>query len=88
MWCKVSGYKAYTKPQKERCKRLTADTAKKVVEILNAHFTTSFRTTLKHDEKTGQCMSCHTKGSELQNTRGRMDCNSCHTTLPDNHGLI
>jgi hypothetical protein len=30
-------------------------------------------------------MSCHTKGSELQNTRGKMDCNSCHTCLPDTH---
>jgi hypothetical protein len=87
-WCNVSGHKAYTKPQKERCKRLTADTAKKVVEILNAHFASSFTAALQHDEKTRQCMSCHTKGSELQDTRGRMDCNSCHTPLPDDHGLI
>jgi hypothetical protein len=87
-WCKIAGHKAYTKPQKERCKRLTADTAKKTVEILNAHFASSFAATLKHDEKTRQCMPCHTKGSELQNTRGKMECNSCHSTLPDNHGLI
>jgi hypothetical protein len=87
-WCKVSGHKAYTNPQKERCKRLAADTAKKTVEILNAHFASSFTAALKHEEKTGQCMSCHTKGSKLQNTRGKMECNSCHTPWPDKHELI
>jgi len=51
-WCKVAGHKAYTNPQKERCKRLAADTAKKTIEILNAHFTSSFRAALKHDENT------------------------------------
>lgn len=87
-WCKVSGHKAYTNPQKERCKRLAADTAKKTVEILNAHFASRFTAALQHDEKTRQCMSCHTKGSELQNTRGKMECDSCHSTLADDHGLI
>jgi hypothetical protein len=87
-WCKASGHKAYTKEQKERCKRLTVDVAKKAVEILNAHFASQFSAALKHDEKTRQCMPCHTKGSELQNTRGRMDCDSCHSSLPDDHGLI
>jgi hypothetical protein len=84
-WCKVSGYKAYTKEQKERCKRLAADTARKTVEILNAHFASSFAAVTKHDNNSSSCMSCHTKGSELQNTRGKMDCNSCHTCLPDTH---
>jgi hypothetical protein len=87
-WCKVSGHKTYTKPQKERCRRLACDTAKKTVEILNAHFASRFAAALQHDEKTKQCMSCHTKGSELQDTRGRMECNSCHSTLADDHGLI
>ena len=86
-WCKASGHKAYTKPQKERCKRLTVDVAKKTVEILNAYFASRFSAALQHDEKTRQCMPCHTKGSELQNTRGRMDCDSCHS-LADDHGLI
>ena len=87
-WCKVSGHKTFTKLQKERCKRLTADTAKKTVEILNAHFASRFAAALKHDEKTGQCMSCHTKGSELQNTCGKMSCTSCHSSIADGHGLI
>ena len=91
-WCKVSGHKPLTKPQRERCKRLTADTAKKTVEILNAHFTSRYSVTLQHDEKTMECMSCHTKGNELQprefrteNTSGKMRCSSCHSTLGDDH---
>ncbi len=87
-WCKASGHKTFTKPQKERCKRLSADTAKKTVEILNAHFASRFTAAQKLDEKTQVCRSCHTKGSKLQNTRGKMSCNSCHSSLPDDHGLI
>ncbi|MBW7989358.1 MAG: C_GCAxxG_C_C family protein [Planctomycetes bacterium] len=87
-WCKVSGHKTFTKPQKERCKRLSAETAKKTVEILNAHFASRFSAARKHNEKTQQCRSCHTKGSELQNTRGKMSCTSCHSSIADDHGLI
>lgn len=84
-WCKVSGHKTFSKPRMERCKRLSADTAKKTVEILNAHFASRFTAARKHDEKTQQCRSCHTKGSELQNTLGKMSCTSCHSSLPDEH---
>jgi hypothetical protein len=84
-WCKVSGHKTFSKARKERCKRLSADTAKKTVEILNAHFTSRFAAARKHDEKTQQCRSCHTKGSELQNTLGKMSCTACHSSLSDEH---
>jgi len=84
-WCKVSGHQTFTKAQKERCKRLSADTAKKTVEILNAHFASRFSAALQHDEKTKQCMPCHVKGSKLQNTRGKMECNNCHSSLSDDH---
>jgi hypothetical protein len=85
-WCKVAGQKAYSNPQKERCRRLSADTAKKTVEVLNAHFASRFTPILKHDDNTKGCMSCHTaKGSEVQDSRGKMSCSSCHTSLPDGH---
>jgi hypothetical protein len=85
-WCKASGQKAHTKSQKERCRRLSADTARKTVEVLNAHFASSFTPVLQHDENTKGCMSCHTtKGSEVQNSRGKMGCDSCHTYLPGDH---
>ena len=84
-WCRVSGHKTFTKEQKERCKRLTADVARKTVEILNAHFASRFAAAQQYDERTRQCMPCHTKGSRLQNTRGKMGCDSCHSSLAEDH---
>jgi hypothetical protein len=84
-WCKVSGHKTFTKARKERCKRLSADAAKKTVEILNAHFASRFSAAQKHNEKTQQCRSCHTKGSELEDSLGKMSCTGCHSSLPDEH---
>lgn len=85
-WCKFAGHKAYSKPQKERCRRLTADTAKKTVEVLNAHFASRFTAVLQHDDNTKGCMPCHTaKGGRVQASRGKMACGSCHTYLPGDH---
>ncbi|MHC4499177.1 MAG: C-GCAxxG-C-C family (seleno)protein, partial [Planctomycetota bacterium] len=84
-WCKASGHKALTKPQKERCKRLTADTAKKTVEVLNAYLASRPTAGRKFDQKTKLCMSCHTKGSEMQNSRGKTSCTSCHWSIGDEH---
>ena len=84
-WCKVSGHKTFSKPQKERCKRLTADTAGKTVEVLNAHFAGRTSTTRQFNEKTKQCRSCHTKGSKLQNSHGKMSCTNCHSLSLDKH---
>jgi hypothetical protein len=86
-WCKVSGHKTFSKPRNERCKRLSADTAKKTVEILNAHFASRFSAARKHNEKTQQCRSCHAKGSELENTLGKMSCTACHSSLSNEHML-
>lgn len=84
-WCKVSGYRAFSGPQKERCKRLSADTAKRTVELLNAHFVGRASISPQLDNKTQQCRSCHTRYSELQNSRGRMACTSCHSFNLDKH---
>lgn len=84
-WCKVSSHKTFSKAQKERCKRLSADTARKTVEILNAHFAGQASIVRQFNNETKQCRSCHTKGSELQDTRGKMSCTSCHSVSLDEH---
>jgi hypothetical protein len=84
-WCKVSGHKAFSKPQKERCKRIAADTAGKTVEVFNTHFAGRTSTARQFNKKTKQCTSCHTKGSKLQNSRGKMICMSCHSFSLDKH---
>jgi hypothetical protein len=79
-WCKVSGKKAYMKEQKERCKRLTADVTRRTVELLNAHFAAPPVTFSTVPPEPKGCAVCHTaKGSTIQDSRGKMSCNSCHT---------
>lgn len=84
-WCEASDFDASGKQRKERCRRLTADTARKTVEILNAGLTGQYQAGAKLSEDVKKCMSCHTKGSELSNTRGTMSCGSCHFSLAEKH---
>ena len=84
-WCRASGYKISSKQQKERCARLTADTANKTVEILNAHFAGRFSSVHDFEQDVKTCTSCHTKGSEESNTRGKMRCGTCHFSLASEH---
>jgi len=84
-WCRASGYKISSKQQKERCARLTAETASKTVEILNAHFAGRFSSVHDFEQDVKTCTSCHTKGSEKSNTRGKMRCGTCHFSLPTEH---
>jgi len=78
-WCKKTGYKAFSAERAERCGRLTADVAKKLVEILNAVHEGSFTPKYSLDSRTQSCRGCHCKGSTLQDTRGKMACWECHT---------
>lgn len=84
-WSKASGHKTFSKPQKERCKRLSADVAKKTVEILNSYCQDQFAPAQAMTKDTKACRACHSKGSEKSNTRGKMSCNSCHFTLASDH---
>ncbi|MHC4478653.1 MAG: C-GCAxxG-C-C family protein [Planctomycetota bacterium] len=86
-WCRVSGYKAMCKEQKERCRRLTADTTKKLVELLNNSLSGTPIAVAGYgvNEETEQCMSCHGLGKKEGNARGQMNCTTCHSSLSDKH---
>jgi hypothetical protein len=84
-WCKASGHQAHSKAQKERCRRLTADVAKRTAEVLNAHFARRFTAAQQTQEETLKCASCHTKGRKQQNSLGKMHCTSCHYSLGTEH---
>jgi len=77
-WCKVSGHRAFSKEHNERCARLTADTAKKTVEILNSSLQDQFAGTHSLSAETKWCKSCHAKGGNLENSLGEMNCTACH----------
>jgi hypothetical protein len=79
-WCTMSRSKTFSKRQKERCARLSADTAGKTVEILNAHFAGEFSAAHELGDDVKTCKACHTKGSEKSNSRGKMHCGICHSS--------
>jgi hypothetical protein len=87
-WCAGSGYKSFGDPRKERCRRLTADAAGKIVEILNARLVGESLSGAELNEDVKKCKSCHTKGSILSNSRGTMNCGSCHFSLAKDHPKI
>ena len=84
-WSDVSEFKIFSEQQKERCRRLTVDVTKKTVEILNVEFDGKFQPAHKLSTNTNSCRSCHAKPGEMKNTRGKMDCGSCHWEIDDNH---
>lgn len=84
-WCRVSGHKVGSKQQDQRCERLTADIAKKTVELLNSSFDGEFTAGEYLNEEVRECMSCHAKGGKGENTKGKMYCGSCHFSLATEH---
>lgn len=76
-WCQLNGYDAFSAERKQRCQRLTADGAMKIVEILNrrAEDPACEFATLTPDVKS--CVDCHGK-KELADASGKMNCGSCH----------
>lgn len=78
IWCKEAGVEIESKERKERCRRLTADVAAKVVESLNAVFSNTYMANTHSNEAAQSCMACHGSEGKLKNTAGKMDCKSCH----------
>lgn len=78
-WVKVSGFKMYSKEQTERCRRLTADVARKAITMLNDYFNDFYFTSDRVNNKILRCIKCHQKGGKLRNSRGQMNCTSCHS---------
>lgn len=77
-WCKASGKKSFSKERAERCAKLTGDIAAKAVEVLNQIADSSFTPVYQAPEAITDCGSCHTKGGAIENSRGKMDCLTCH----------
>lgn len=78
-WIKVSKYKVSSKERIERCRRLTADVAKKTASMLNEFFEGTYLATDAHNKTTRECLTCHGNHGKLDNTSGDMNCTSCHS---------
>ena len=77
-WIKKSGYKTDSDQRKERCRRLISNVVYEATTLLNEYFSNTYKIIDHQNETVGKCMKCHGTDGELNNTLGKMDCNSCH----------
>lgn len=76
-WCNMAGKKVADVERKERCARLAGDLAAKTVEVLNAHFASTFTATYARNAYAAQCLTCHGP-SVKNNVMTEMNCEPCH----------
>ncbi|MBU7006545.1 C-GCAxxG-C-C family protein [Phosphitispora fastidiosa] len=73
------------KAKKDRCAKVTGDTAARAAELLNQALEGKVVPLYKVPEEFNHCMQCHQgEKSTLDNQQGKMNCNLCHG-VPDNH---
>jgi len=84
-WCKTSGHRVASKEHMERCARLTADTARQTVLVLNEGLSRDLVHPMIMDKQVSRCNTCHGREGERKDALARMTCGSCHTSLNDKH---
>lgn len=79
-WCKVANAKVSSAERKERCAKLTGDTAAYVAELLNAKLEAKPDPKFAATSDYISCLGCHNGAtSVLDNEQGKMNCTPCHT---------
>jgi hypothetical protein len=81
-WAVASGFAAQSPERSERCARLSADVARKTVEILNAKADGKFAVQTPWSKNYEYCTDCHGGNPEKFSSpllKGKMDCTPCHT---------
>lgn len=77
-WCNEAGEPVYSFPRKERCSRISADCATKVVEILNRHHREPTCTFAAIEDPAKSCVECHGPKQTVGNVLNNMNCYQCH----------
>lgn len=77
-WSNATGYAENDPERAERCGRLCADVAKKVVELLNAEADGTFSAAFAVPDSVIECGACHGADGPVNNVFAKMDCDSCH----------
>jgi hypothetical protein len=83
-WSKKNGVKVESQERKERCARVTGETAKKAAMLLNDWADTKgVAAVFTPRESVSACQSCHGANGMQQVRAGVLqDCTSCHTDQP------
>ncbi|MFZ5640323.1 MAG: C-GCAxxG-C-C family (seleno)protein [Bacillota bacterium] len=79
-WANKAGEKINEKGKKDRCAKLSGDTAAKAAEMLNEALEKGKIVPLyKVPTEYSHCMACHQgPNSQLDNQQGKMNCTYCH----------
>ena len=77
-WSNVSGHKLMTMPHFERCNRLVADMAMKIVTMLNQYADNKLELNEKPNSFSEGCLSCHGPEKEKGDVSANMSCDICH----------
>jgi len=82
-WVNKTGVMIQTKEKKERCAKLTGDTAARVAELLNQALAGSLKLSYEPPKKAAECMECHQgPKSALDDVQGKFNCLKCHDAHP------
>jgi hypothetical protein len=93
IWATTNGFKINSPERKERCAKVAADCAYKVVELLNAwkagtFVATKFAPDFLSGTATERCFGCHVGAtSRYDNAQGKMNCltSGCHPNKATHH---
>lgn len=81
-WCEASGKGAFSPVKSQRCRRMTADGAARIVEILN-RAQDELSSAVALTPAVARCTACHGRRGR-GDAIGQMDCAPCHK-MPDPH---
>lgn len=85
-WAKVAGVAINTGDKKQRCSRVTGDTAAKAAELLNEYAANgAIVPQFEIPEEYAHCYDCH--NNVLHDQQGKMNCVSCHNASGQYSGV-
>jgi len=77
-WSNSSGFAENDPARAERCGRLCADVAGKIVEMLNAEADGTYSAVYEVPASVIECGACHGADGPVNNVFTKMDCDTCH----------
>jgi hypothetical protein len=85
-WANAAGARINDQEKKDRCGKLTGDTAAMAATLLNQALTDTLVLTYKPAREFSHCMDCHQGAKSLRdNQQGKANCVVCHDEHPRRH---
>jgi hypothetical protein len=85
-WVNQAGARVHDKDKKDRCAKLTGDTAAMAASLLNQGLEDSVERRYKVPREFSHCLDCHQGPKSLRdNEQGKANCLMCHDEHPRKH---